>query len=818
MPKAPKRNVIPQMFDVRPVDRSGGLDWERIRSVGDARRSEGRPGDGEVSVPAYAEEVPEIREEGRACVSDDAVPHDGSAYGVFAEAERWEDEAPTEIFEGTDDGNFYETDFLEVSEEPEYPDAVSARRSGNWDDDRFNFASERFGPSPKTVAEAAGETWGMAVSFLRSNGTFTRNLAYVSVFAVCAVIGIASGRHLVSVQGEVLGESAEGLRQISEALDDLSSADFETSARTFSEARDSFASASGSLGFVGGELAKAARFIPFLSKFSSGQGLLEGAEHLSSAAGSLTRMIAMLPGASDGSADGDLSFLDLVDEAEDLSVSASEDFAAAEEAFARVDPKDVPEEKREAFLMVREKLPAVRAALDGFHDHSFLLRDLLGQNGPRLYLFLFQNNDELRPTGGFIGSYGLLSVKNGHIGKFFIDGIFNPDGQLREDIVPPRPIRKVSAAWSLHDSNWWPDFPMSAEKAISFYEKTGGPTVDGVITLTPAVLQEVLRITGPIEMPEYGVTVDAENFIPVIQEEVEVNYDRELNQPKRILGDLAPVLLDRLLSSRDPASVLSLLDAFSTELSERHILMYSRNDDIQSLIREVGWSGELVPTEGDYASVVHANLNGYKTDGVIEDSVSHSADIRADGSVVDTIRITRKHTGGGTPYDWWNRVNSDYMRVYVPKGSELLSASGATYEFVEDPLDYEALGFRTDPDVEADEAATVIHESGTRVSEESGKTVFGNWVYVSPGESVTVEYTYLLPFSVFPRNGEPESYSFMFQKQSGMERVDFRHDLSYPDRFVPVWQSEGTEETRDGFSQSGTVSTDAYSGVVFTRS
>lgn len=638
-----------------------------------------------------------------------------------------------------------------------------------------------------------------------------------AVFLAVVIIGGVGGTRLLTLKGKVLGDSTEGMEQVSKALDQLIGADFSGASKSFADAKTSFSDASGSLGPVGNTLAKGAQYIPFLSKFSSGQGLIEGAGHLSSAGESLTKLIALMPGASGGAVSKDASFLTLVGQAETLSDSAQADLDAAQKALQRVNIDDVPEEKRATFQLVRDKLPAASAALAAFREHSSLVRELLGQNGPRMYLFLFQNNDELRPTGGFIGSYGLLEVNNGRIKKFFVDGIFNPDGQLRTNIIPPAPVRKISAAWSLHDSNWWPDFPTSAEKAISFYEKTGGPTVDGVVTLTPTVIKDILKVTGPVEMPDYGVTIDSENFTPVIQEEVEVNYDRERNKPKQILADLAPILLDRLFQTRDAAKLVSILDTMSSAMSQRQILLYSRNKDVESLISKAGWSGELLSSSGDYASVVHTNLNGFKTDGVISESVEHTASIRADGSVLDTIRITRKHNGGNTKYDWWNRVNADYMRVYVPLGSELVSATGQTYEIPNDPVDYAALGFTHDPDVDRDEKATTIRDDGTRVSEESGKTVFGNFVYVSPGESVTVEYTYLLPFMVFPKNDDPASYAFLYQKQAGVGQIDFHHQLTYPDRFTPVWHSTGTDANRDGFVTEGPITRDAYSGVLFFR-
>lgn len=699
------------MFDVRPIDRTGGLDWARIRSVGDSRACP------ETTYPAFS-----------------------------------------------------------VRNTESFPSVSRSERK---------------------------------ISF--------RVLVFASLLVLFLAGGVFGAIRIFSVRGDVLGESSDGLSAADLALKEFSSARFGNSADHFSDAYASFSDASDSLGAIGNELAKATRFIPGLSMFSSGQGIIEGAKHLSSAGLSMSRMLALVPISPAGDRSDGSSLLGLLSEAEKLSESALSDLSLAEKSLARVDEGDVPEEKREAFRRLREKLPLARSLLSGFDRHASLIRELLGENGPRVYLLLFQNNHELRPTGGFIGSYGLLEMDHGHVRKFLIDGIFNPDGQFKENIVPPAPIRKVSAGWSLHDSNWWPDFPTSAEKAMLFYEKTGGPTVDGVVTLTPSVVEKLLAVTGPIPMPEYGVTIDADNFMPAVQEEVEVKYDREGNQPKKIIADLAPRILDRLFQSKSPTVALAAAEALSKGLDERHILLYSRNTEAQKLLDDAGWSGRLLSTPKDYLSVVHTNLNGYKTDGVIKEEIEHRASIQADGSVIDTVRITRRHEGGQTPNEWWNKVNSDYLRVYVPEGSELLSEKGATYEFPGDPLDYEALGFRRDEDVEREERGTVVDKSGTRISRESGKTVFGNWVYVSPGESVTVEYSYRIPFSVLPDAATPASYSVLFQKQSGSPGSSLRHTLSFPESFVPVWNTQGSELIRKEIFSRAELSTDAFFGSVFMK-
>lgn len=554
--------------------------------------------------------------------------------------------------------------------------------------------------------------------------------------------------------------------------------------------------------------------IPSLEQAGEGYRLLLTAAHLAEAGEDGMHLVQRFEDYANQPAASWTKLLDAPDT--DLQrISANVQSARSElEALSSQHSHFLPPEKLQE---LRDLLPPLASGLALYVHHADVVRELLGGNGPRTYLFLFQNNHELRATGGFIGSYAELKMRDGQLQRFFIGGIFDPDGQLKENIVPPEPLQKVSAAWSLHDSNWFPDFPTSAEKARFFYEKTGGPTTDGVIAITPVVLTRLLELTGPVELPAYGVTVDAENLIPILQEQVEEKYDREENQPKKILGDLAPMLLERLL--RDPSlerwQAMSAL--FGRLLAERHILLYARDAQIQALFDEAGWSGRVRETPGDYLSVIHSNINGFKTDGVIRETIEHEAKIEGDGSLVDSVSITREHLGGKTPYDWWNRVNADYMRVYVPLGAELLSAEGMTRETVTPPLDYDALAFRRDPDVVSMESALRIDPvSGTRIGVEFGKTVFGNWVYVSPGEKVTVTYRYRLPRLRMSGEAGLQPYSILFQKQAGTVGVSLMSRVEYPDQWQNVWQSrENLIPYGRSLSFSATLDTDVYLGLLF---
>ena len=421
----------------------------------------------------------------------------------------------------------------------------------------------------------------------------------------------------------------------------------------------------------------------------------------------------------------------------------------------------------------------------------------------------------MRATGGFIGTYGLLTLDQGEMTDIFIDGVYNADGQLHEKIIPPQPIQKISTAWSMHDANWFADFPTSAEKIAWFYEKTGGPTVDGVISLTPVIVERLLGITGPISMPEYEVELNAKNFVELIQYKVEVDYDKELNRPKKILADFTPKFIEAIsnLSFQKRKEAVEII--FNC-LEEKHILAYFSNPSLEELARTEGWSGEIFPTDKDYLSVVSSNINGYKTDRMIKETIKHQAEIQEDGSIIDTLTITRRHQGGDSEYDWWNRVNSNYLRVYLPLGSQLISANGQSLEIYQPPIDYQKHNFKKDPLVEAIESKMVIDaKTGTRIFEESGKTVFANWAYVSPGETVVVSYKYKLPFKI-DLTKSTDSYSLLTQKQLGSLGSVFSHQVDFPDDWQVSWQYPENMTLNSGLLNfNGDLKTDKFIGASF---
>lgn len=646
--------------------------------------------------------------------------------------------------------------------------------------------------------------------------------SFASVLLIFSLVVPAAGfmQKSLNTKTSLLENSREALGQFAQAKNNLASGKFESAAVNFGQSYEILSEAKNEIGRMGGNFSEVLRFVPGVSKLASANYVISAGENLALAGKKISesaKIIGSLENPLDKNSKNGPALADVFLNLRSGVQSASEELEKAEENINKVNLDDLPEEMKPQFLELKEKLPAANASLKNFLDYSRIFLDVLGYNGPRKFLFLFQNNQEMRATGGFIGSYGILDISSGRVKKLFVDDIYNPDGQLKARVIPPEPIQKMSAVWTMHDANWFPDFPTSAEKVSWFYEKTGGPTVDGVIAITPNVIQDLLEITGPIEMPEYDTTVDAKNFIEKTQYEVEVDYDKEENRPKKFIADLMPKILDEVFNTKDALQMIRVLSVLDKSLDEKQLLLYSKNYNIQKLISEENWSGEILNAQKDYLSVVNTNINGFKTDGVIDEVIKHQSEIQPDGSVVDTVSITRKHNGGNKEYDWWNKVNGNWLRVYVPEGSKLLEASGQTREFISPPLDYKNLGFKKDPQVEANENSTrVDEETGTRVYTENHKTIFANWVYVSPGESMTIAYKYILPFKLnFDSLHHPaDSFSTLFQKQSGSTGSKLVSEIKLPENMKAIWRwPENVDASGNSFIMNTSLDTDKFSGT-----
>ncbi len=446
---------------------------------------------------------------------------------------------------------------------------------------------------------------------------------------------------------------------------------------------------------------------------------------------------------------------------------------------------------------------------------DFFNQLLGGKDSVKTYLLVFQNYSEMRPTGGFMGSYAWVRIVGGRQISYGIPGggFYDLTGSRSVLVEAPKPFQIFSPMEQIWNSNWYPDFPTSAKRIGWFYVNSGQDSVDGIIAVTPKLLEQLLGVTGPIELPEYNKVISAENAYRELQTHVEFEYDKEKNQPKEIISVLTPKLLERLMEL--PHTEYSrLLGTIAGLLRKKHILAFVSDEQAQGFVQSRGWDGRMLQYAdergSDYLSVVHTNIGGGKTDVVVRTTEDVQKALLSDGTLRTTVVITRTHQGD--PSDpLFGLTNIDYVRVYAPKGATYVSSEG----FGELPKElYKEVEWQSGSDagpetIERD--AVVIERDHTRVvTEMFGPlgmvperiyTSFGNWMIVKPGEVVVARLTFdvpgFIPESALSRSALRNAldmlsfqrsqpvYSLIWQKQPGLDAVDQRLTFFVPSGLEP---------------------------------
>lgn len=498
----------------------------------------------------------------------------------------------------------------------------------------------------------------------------------------------------------------------------------------------------------------------------------------------------------------------------------------ASKAAATIDPSTIPLEKRAHVSKLLAELDQSTQAVREFVIFSDLLSAMVGKDRSRTYLLIFQNNTELRPTGGFMGSFAEVVMDQGKVKAVRVPpgGTYALKGQLLARIASPKPLQLINPLWQFQDSNWSPDFPTAAKKITWFWSKAGQPTLDGVIAVNASFVENVLALTGPIEMPEYGKTITAENFLLETQKAVEIEYDREANTPKKFIGDMAQKLMARL-AALPQEEWFKIAGLVSSSLETKDIQIAMSDPAEEQVVERYGWSGRLKESAGDSLAIVEANIAGQKTDGMIKESVDHNVTVNDDGSMQTKLVLTRTHTAAKGELFRGVR-NVSYVRFYVPNGSTLVSASG--FQTPDEKL-FKKVDEETgdDADILSIESKASTRPDGVTISEENGRTVFGGWLQLDPGASQTVTLNYQLPFTTAdilaraeaaPQNASDAprgAYLLLLSSQSGKSDREIHSNVTLPDDWKLSWSRRPGQSDTTGLNYSGLWDRDlVLAGVV----
>lgn len=363
------------------------------------------------------------------------------------------------------------------------------------------------------------------------------------------------------------------------------------------------------------------------------------------------------------------------------------------------------------------------------------------------YLVLLQNNMELRGTGGFIGSYGLLSLEKGKLYDFQVFDVYTADGQLKGHVEPPEPIKNIlgEAKWYLRDSNLDPDFPTSARRAEWFLKKSMNTDVTGTLALNLETLKTILSALGSIELPDYQETITASNLVERAQFHAEVNFFPGSTAKKEFLSSVADSLLTKLKLT-EPTQLLGVSRALLTSLEQNDTQLSVLDLSTENALRTLGWNGAVEskpcpasPCYDDYFFSVESNFGVNKANFYISRALDLEITVDKDG--YPTTTTTTTWTNSATSNAWPAGTYKNYHRLYFP-----------SFVVVEQIV----LGERQ------------LNPSEYQVSTEHGRTVVSYLVNVPINSTLKSQVTTRSNTSLKPGN----HYSLYLQKQSGIRSED----------------------------------------------
>lgn len=378
------------------------------------------------------------------------------------------------------------------------------------------------------------------------------------------------------------------------------------------------------------------------------------------------------------------------------------------------------------------------------------LPSLLGEKESKRYLMLFQNDAELRPTGGFLTYYSVFKVEEGNIQIDNSSDIYSLDDSITSRPAVSPIIRKyfptVGQAY-IRDINLSPDFIVSMKDFDAMYQKSRQKSdVDGIIAIDTHFFVNIIRILGEVQAG--GLKFTADNDPACDCPQVVYTLENEISRPvnyvktnrKGLLGELMLATLDKALRSSPKLYWGQLFQQFIVDANEKNIMFYLYDKEAQKGIEALNWAGRVKEFEGDYMYVNDANFGGQKSNLFVTKSMTIDYTTTGDGKITKKVTIDYKNP---KPYSdcnlergglCLNATLRNYQRLLVSKGSVLDSSKGSQVKV------------------------------GT--NDELGKTVFDAFFTVNPLGKATMTYEYTLPFKA-----NDHTVPVLIQKQPGIENI-----------------------------------------------
>jgi len=411
-----------------------------------------------------------------------------------------------------------------------------------------------------------------------------------------------------------------------------------------------------------------------------------------------------------------------------------------------------------------EELPTLENAL----RLSTVLPEIMGKDEKRNYLIIAQNEDEIREV---------VSIE-------FSDANLVDDYLHKPYDFPPQPFFEFMGMdiFLFRDSNFWPDFPVSAEQAMDLYTLGQDTPVDGVIAIDQEMIKILLDVVGPLFVPELERTLAASNVISEMRAQWNPTPGSEANwmaERKAFMGPMADAIRQRIEDDMASIDLMSLIRSLENAADQRHLQIYMRDPDVADVLAETGWDGHFENSNGqDYLLVVDMSLGFNKVSAVVDSEISYHVTLSDDGQPTANLTMRYTHTGEPSPDPCWhgtaytnqitysdllNDCYWNYVRVYVPLGSALTASS-------HNPVPAEQL------------LSGLPWEGSARLADESTEkfVVFDAFYLVEQGQEMVGDIHYTLPDAVSLVSDDGYVYRLEVGKQGGVKPHPISIRLTLP--------------------------------------
>ncbi len=437
----------------------------------------------------------------------------------------------------------------------------------------------------------------------------------------------------------------------------------------------------------------------------------------------------------------------------------------------------LPSRFRTDLNKIKIKLETQRKTVEKMNEILQILPEMIGLDGKRReYMVLLQNENEIRPSGGFIGSFAILAFESGRFLNFQISDIYEADGQLRGHVEPPEEIKKYlgEAGWYMRDANWQASFPLVSRDVQWFLDKETGRKVDGVIGLNLASVKAVLGVTGEIFVPDFKEKVSENN----LYEQAEFYSDNKFfagsGQKASFLGGVSRQLMEEIKMAEGNVGQKLLMTI--VELLDRNEVQISFNEsNAARVVAEAGWDGsiyegkcsstssEQVSCFADYLYLVEANMGVNKANYFLYRNIEREVEI-GEKTIKNKLKIVYENTSKST--NWPAGDYKNYLRVYIPAESRV------------EEVNWSESG---------NSGKNIVSGENLKISQNGSKKEVGFLVMVPIGKKIEVEVKYSAVIDL----GKTTTFSYLnyVQKQSGYGETNMVSLISIPNN----WQINAVE-------------------------